>query len=165
MTHIRRKQKLQYEQGREAEYWFRKWTGAEDAPSSLDIKHIDCIWNGRTVDVKGIKSCHKDGYVLVEFKTVDGRDGWGTKAGAELVAFQFPEGFYVVETMDLFRMAQRKVTANPTGSAKGSAIRGNNISPSSGLYCLVGRAGRKDVFTYVRKEDVMDLKHDFISST
>jgi hypothetical protein len=159
MSHIRRKQKLDYIEGKESEFFFRKWTGAENAPKELERKHIDCILDGKTVDVKGLKKSHKDGYVLVEFKAVDGRPGWGsTGASADLIAFQFPEGFYVVDRLELSKMAQMKVFSNPTG-AKSSTVRGNSIPPVAGLYSLVGRPSRKDVFTYITKEDLLSLNH------
>ena len=159
MTHIRKKQRLDYVEGKEAEYFFRKWTGAENATPDLERHHIDCILDGKTVDVKGLKKSHKDGYVLVEFKTVDGRDGWGsTGASSDLVAFQFPEGFYVVDRIELSKMAQRKIFANPTAS-KNKIVRGNSIPPIAGLYGLVGRPSRRDVFTYITKEDLLSLNH------
>jgi hypothetical protein len=164
MTYIRKKQKLDYVEGKEAEYFFRKWTGAENASPDLERSHIDCILDGKTVDVKGLKKSHKDGYVLVEFKTVDDRPGWGsTGASADLIAFQFPEGFYVVDRRELSKMAQMKVFANPT-AAKNKVVRGNSIPPIAGLYSLVGRPGRKDVFTYITKEDLLSLNHHLYES-
>ena len=158
MSPIAAKQKIDYAEGREAEYCFRKWSGAEDAPKELERKHVDCVWKGYNVDVKGLKKSHYDGYVLVEFKTVDGRPGWGaTGSSADLIAFQFPEGFYVVKREDLYKLAQNKVIANPTATDK--PIRVNSLAPSSGLYTLVGRPGRKDVFTYILKDDLLSLTH------
>ena len=161
---IRNKQKLDYKDGKEAEYLFRKWTGAEDADDSLEKSHVDCVWQGFKVDVKGLKKSHYDGYVLVEFKTVDGRAGWAANGSkADLIAFQFPEGFYVVKREDLYKLANDKVIANPTASQK--PIRGNSISASSGLYQLVGRPSRKDVFTYILKDDLLELTHVLINET
>ena len=164
MTRIKAKQRLDYIEGKESEFFFRKWTGAENAPKEMERKHVDCIWKGYHVDVKGLKKSHRDGYVLVEFKTVDGRPGWGaTGSSADLIAFQFPEGFYVVSRDDLYKLAQDKVIANPTATNK--PIRGNNIAASSGLYQLVGRPGRKDVFTYILKDDLLELTHVLINET
>lgn len=157
---IRKKQRIQYQEGREAEYFFRKWTGAKNAPKQMERDHIDCILDGVTIDVKGIKKSHLDGYVLVEFLTVDGRPGWGsTKAITDMIAFQFPEGFYVVDRSELSRMAQKKTMAS---SISGKILRANNASPSSCLYKMVGRPGRKDVFTYITKEDLIELNPQFV---
>ena len=161
---IRNKQRVDYKEGKEAEFLFRKWTGAEDADDKMEKSHVDCIWKGFMVDVKGLKKSHLDGYVLVEFKNVAGNAGWAAaKSKADLIAFQFPEGFYVVKREDLYKLANDKVIANPTASQK--PIRGNNIAPSSGLYQLVGRPSRKDVFTYILKDDLLELTHVLINET
>ena len=164
MTSIREIQKKNYAVAREVEELFCRWTGAEDAPKEMEKSHVDCIWQGFNVDVKGLKKSHLDGYVLVEFKTVDGRAGWAAGGSkADLIAFQFPEGFYVVKREDLYKLANDKVLANPTASQK--PIRGNNIAASSGLYQLVGRPSRKDVFTYILKDDLLELTHVLINET
>lgn len=166
MTYIKQRQKINFKEGKEAEYFFRKWTGAEDAPDELERHHVDCIWKGYNVDVKGLKNCHINGYVLVEFRTVDGRAGWAANGSkADLIAFQFPEGFYVVKREELFRLAQSKVLSNPSSPRGGEAIRQNKIGASAGLYLPIGRAGRKDVFTYILKEDLLELTHVLINET
>ena len=38
------------------------------ASASQDMKHIDFIVNGETVDAKGIKNTHKKGQILLEIK-------------------------------------------------------------------------------------------------
>lgn len=159
MTYIQAKQKIDYREGREAEFFFRKWTGASDAPPALESRHIDCIWGHHTVDVKGLKKSHLDGYVLFEFKTVDGRKGWG-ETGADKIAFQFPEGFYVVPRKALAVLAKKKVLANPTAA---KTVVASNLAPSSGLYMMIQRPGRKDLFTYLRKEDILTLDYELVN--
>jgi len=162
--YIKIAQKKKYAAAREVESLFCKWTGAEDAPHEMEKSHVDCIWQGFNVDVKGLKKSHLDGYVLVEFKTVDGRAGWAANGSkADLIAFQFPEGFYVVKREELYKIANDKVLANPTASQK--PIRAHNLSPSSGLYQLIGRPSRKDIFTYILKDDLLELTHVLINET
>jgi len=125
---------------------------------------VDCVWNGYNVDVKGLKKSHIDGYVLVEFKAVDGRPGWGaTGSSADLIAFQFPEGFYVVSRDDLYRLAQNKVIANPSVSRAWKPVVAASLAPSTGLYMLIQRPQRKDLFTYIRKEDLLTLHYKLIN--
>lgn len=164
--YIRRKQKLNYVEGKEAEFYFRKWSGAEDAPKELERRHVDCILDGYNVDVKGLKKSHLDGYVLVEFKAVDGRAGWcSTGSSADLIAFQFPEGFYVVSKDDLHKLSQNKVIANPSVSRTWKPVVASSLAPSSGLYMLIQRPNRKDLFTYIRKEDLLTLHHKLINES
>lgn len=152
---IRRRKRIDYREGKEAEYFFRKWTGADNAPKQMERDHIDCIWNGATIDVKGLKKSHLEGYVLVEFVTVDGRPGWGSsKSKADKIAFQFPEGFYVVDRIELSRLSQELALRH----CKDGVAKRGDVSPSSNVYNLVGRPSRKDVFTYITKEDLLSLK-------
>lgn len=161
-TYIKERQSINYQEGREAELLFRKWTGAKDAPRELELRHIDCIWNDKTVDVKGFKKSQSDGYVLVEFRAVDGRDGWCSRNSADKIAFLFDNGFVVVDTMDLRSLAEKKALANPLNMG-GKVTRANRIGASAGLYLLCGRDGRKDVFTYITKQDLLSLDHQIVN--
>jgi len=152
---IRGLQKKQLAEGRIDEQIFRDLTGAEDAPSSQESRHIDCYWQGFSVDVKGRKRSHKDGIVLVEFKNVSGKDGWAVK-GPDLIAYMFQKEFVVVKREDLYKMAQKRTIEHATDNGT-HVFRANGTSGQQGLYKLCGRAGRKDVFTYVTKEDLLGL--------
>lgn len=144
-------------QGKEHEQLFCKLTGAEMGTQADESKHIDCRWKGFTVDVKGSKQSHYDGYVLVEFKNVSGHAGWAEK-GPDLIAFMFPSQFIVVKREDLLAISQKKVMANPANFGA-KVARSNGVAPETGLYLLIGRPSRKDVFTYIRKSDLLELTH------
>ena len=160
MTHIT---KMQQQALAAAEYYeqlFMKVTGAKPRKNKQEeYRHVDCYLGDVSIDVKGARSCQRDGYVLVEFKNVAGNDGWCSRNSADKIAFYFDEGFIVVDTMDLRRIAERKVMANPL-NVGGKVTRANKVGASAGLYLLCGRDGRKDVFTYITKDDLLGLNHD-----
>lgn len=148
-----------YFNGRTCEEAFRRLTGAEDAPKSMDRHHVDCVWHGRGVDVKCFKKSTVEGYLLVEFRNVAGEKGW-VYGDADVIAFMLSDGFLVVGRDDLRRMAEGKIREAGLGS---QVLRRNNVGFSEGLHATVGRRGRKDVFTYVLLEDVRLLPHVFIA--
>jgi len=53
-------------------------------------------------------------------------------------------------------MAQKKVIAHNTDV---KPVRARGVTPEQGLYKVLGRNGRKDVFTYVTKDDLEQLTH------
>ena len=148
-----RDRKRDYFNGKEDEALFRRLTGATEANSKEESRHIDCYWKGFSVDVKGAKQSHKDGYALVEMKNVSGKDGWAV-SGPDLIAFMFPGKFVVVKREDLYKMTQKKILEN---SSDMHVIRANGTPPENGLYKMCGRPSRKDVFTYVKLEDLYSL--------
>lgn len=161
MSKLTQKQQEYLKLGEHYERLFIRATGAEPRRSKgEDFQHIDCRLNGVTIDVKGWRSCQQRGYVLIEFKNVAGRDGWCSSKSAQKIAFYFPEGFYVVETLELKRLAERKCLANPM-NVGGKVIRQSNLAPETGLYLIAGREGRKDVFTYITKDDLLSLPYEF----
>lgn len=147
-----------YKDGLEYEAEFRALTGAEDAPRGVDRRHVDCFWNDKGIDVKGLKSCHQKGYILVEFTNVAGKGGW-VRGEADGIAFRMPTGYLVVSRQHLYSMAQNMVALNKAGV---DVKRVSKSDPHAGLYRLVGRKGRKDVFTYVRVDDVRALPHVWV---
>lgn len=155
MSSFKHKQQADYREGKDYERLFCDLTGAEAGTAAEDRKHIDCHWRGFTVDVKGNKKSHAVNCALVEMKNVQGRDGWAV-SGADLIAFMFPEEFVVVKRTELIVMAQKKVMAHNTDT---KTIRAKGVTPEQGLYKILGRYGRKDVFTYVKKEDLLELTH------
>lgn len=156
--------KMQQEALSAAEYYeklFMRLTGATPRKSKQeDYSHVDCYLGDVSIDVKGARSCQRYGYVLVEFKNVAGKNGWCSRNSAQKIAFYFDEGFVVVNTLDLLRLSERKVMANPV-NVGGKVVRANKLGASAGLYLLCGRDGRKDVFTYITKDDLLSLEHDF----
>lgn len=161
MSKLTQKQQEYLKLGEHYEKLFINATGAEPRRSkNEDFQHIDCWLDGKSVDVKGWRSCQQEGYVLIEFTNVLGRAGWCSDKSADKIAFYFPEGFYVVDTLELKSLAQRKCLANPSNFG-GKVYRANKVGASAGLYLLAGREGRKDVFTYITKDDLLSLKHEF----
>jgi len=144
-----------YFNGKEIEQLFMDLTGASPAEQKEESRHIDCYWQGFSVDVKGAKQSHKDGYALVEFKNVAGKDGWAVR-GPDLIAFMFPQRFVVVKRKDLHDMSQKKVMENNKDT---HVVRASGIPAENGLYNLCGRPSRKDVFTYVTLDDLYSLTH------
>jgi len=152
-----------YFRGKQYEQLFMELTGATPRrPDQSDRDHIDCNLSGRTVDVKGMRRSHRNGFVLVEFTNVEGKTGWcHPDSGAELLAFLFDEGFYVVCMMDLYEASKALVTKH-NGNTK--VLRENGVRAKDGLYKLVGRTpykgtDRKDVFTYITKRDLLSIGH------
>lgn len=155
MSSFKYKQQVDYREGKDYERLFCQLTGAEAGSAEEDRRHIDCHWRGFTVDVKGNKQSHKDGYALVEMKNVAGKDGWAV-SGADLIAFMFPDEFVVVRRTELLVMTQKRVIDNNTDV---KPLRSSGVTPQQGLYKVLGRASRKDVFTYVKKDDLLELTH------
>jgi len=157
MSYSKAKQQQQFREGKDYERLFCKVTGATMGTPEEDRRHIDCHWKGFTVDVKGNKRSHAANHALVEFSNVAGKDGWA-KVGADLIAFMFDDGFLVVRRKDVMSMAQKKVAENVYRHGT-SVMRQNRTSAEQGLYRLCGRSGRKDVFTYITKDDLLGLTH------
>lgn len=150
-----RNRKQDYLNGKEYERLFRELTDATDAGQKGESKHIDCYWKEFSVDVKGSKQSHADGYALVEFANVAGKPGWAVQ-GADLIAFMFPQRFVVVRRKDLYEMAQKMVVQH---SKDIHVIRSSGVPAENGLYKMVGRPSRKDVFTYVTLKDLYSLTY------
>lgn len=67
--------------GKESEKLFCKLSGAKAGTQYDDYNHIDAYLKDITVDVKGLKRSHINGYVLVEITNVQGKLGWCSKRG------------------------------------------------------------------------------------
>lgn len=140
--------------GQEGEALFKELTGAIKSNLADDKKHIDFYWEGKCIDVKGLKPMHHKGYILLEFMNVWGYTGWCAKQSkADYIAFQFPDRFYIFTKDDL----RARVLELCQEYSEEVVIRKNRIKPSQGLYQWIGRQGKQDVFTYLRIEDVKDL--------
>jgi hypothetical protein len=150
-----RNRKQDYLVGKQHEKLFRDLTGATEADAKDEKRHIDCYWKGFSVDVKGAKQSHADGYALVEFANVAGKEGWAVK-GPDLIAFMFPERFVVVRRKDLHDMAQRLVLKH---SKDTHVTRSSGVPAENGVYRMLGRPSRKDVFTYVTIKDLYSLTY------
>lgn len=140
--------------GKSGEALFKEITGAIKSNLEDDKKHIDFYWGDKKVDVKGLKKMHHSGYILLEFINVWGGDGWCSKnSKAEFIAFQFPEAFYVFSKTDLRNRAIS--LCNPFQEQ--DVIRKNYIPYEEARHKWVGRWNAKDVFTYLKINDLRDL--------
>lgn len=147
------------ELGLSGEKLFKELTQAIKTDVEEDKQHIDFYWNGHTIDVKGPKPMHTNGFILLEFKNVWGNHGWCAKQSkADFIAFQFPNAFYVFEKNAL---RERAISLCEPYS-EDAVLRKNRVKPYDGLGKWLGRWNSKDVFTYLRIEDVKDLIYDTI---
>ena len=98
------------------------------------------------VDVKAMKRINRrdsgaqDAEVWLEIRNVGGNNGWVYSPG--FVAFEIEEGFIVVPKYNLALLIQEKVRQEFVQRA------------GDALYRLYTRAGRQDVLTRVKKEDI-----------
>ena len=143
----------------DGEQLFRALTGAKQGTFEEDLSHIDCFWNGKAVDVKGLKPMHKKGYVLIEMINIWGTTGWCAKnSKAEYIAFQFPKYFIIVLKKDLRELT---IMLCPPFD-KDQVHRENFVKPSDALYQWIGRQNKKDIFTYITLEDLKTINHEIL---
>ena len=146
--------------GKESEELFCKLSGAKAGTQHDDYNHIDAYLNEITVDVKGLKKSHIDGYVVVEITNVQGKLGWCSRRGADKIAFQFHGSFVLVDNRKLHALVVRKMIKHKRANMP--VRRVDNAARKYGyeqiLYKPVGRQGRKDVFLYITKDDLMSIK-------
>lgn len=109
-----------------------------------DMGHVDFVVEGKTVDVKGLKDTHKEGKILLELKNVQGKDGWCSKSGPNLVAFDFGAFFLHVKNADLIKLIKKKCDLTQTVS-----------KISDALYKSYSRKDRDDLMTVVSLTDVI----------
>ena len=140
--------------GKDGEALFKELTGAIKSDLADDKKHIDFYWGDKLVDVKGLKPMHNHGFILLEFINSWGNVGWCAKQSkAEYIAFQFSDAFYVFKKDDL----RNRVIEKCEDYSPDIVLRKNRVKPEQGLYKWIGRFGWKDVFTYIKFDDVQDL--------
>lgn len=117
-----------------------------------DIKHVDFVVNGVTVDVKGLKDSHKLGNILLEVKNVRGKDGWCSVNGPECIAFDFGGFFLNVKNADLIKLTKKLCNLND---------KVNKVGLS--LYKGYTRKDRMDLITMVSLKDVLvNCEHWFL---
>lgn len=100
-----------------------------------------------SVDIKG---GNKIDEIWVEFKNVQGYDGW-VLGKAELIAFDMPEkkGFYIVKRKDLFSLSR-------------SIVEKVFVQKNEAFRKLYRRKGRKDVITKINLDNLLTIDHKFI---
>lgn len=151
-----------FKQGKKAEARFMELSGATSGTRHEDVNmHIDCWLDGESYDVKGYSKRYDRGYVLIEFINVAGNHGWcHPDSGAEYIVFEMePNVFYSFKTQMLYKRAKGLVKSN---NEHYNVIKANKVSAEDGLYKLIQREAykgreRHDIFTYVRRDDIMDL--------
>tara|TARA_R100000654_G_scaffold9221_2_gene21439 strand:+ start:755 stop:1261 length:507 start_codon:yes stop_codon:yes gene_type:complete len=145
---------------KQSEKLFCDLSGAKAGTQYDDYNHIDAYLKDITVDVKGIKKCHADGYVAVEVKNTQGKLGWCSKKGADKVAFQFHGYFVLVDNKKLYSLVVKKMLQNKRSNLP--VMRVNQAHKKYGykniLYKPVGRIGGQDIFFYITKDDLMSIK-------
>lgn len=122
-----------------------------------NIDHSDFEFDAITgIDIKGLKKSHKHGFVLLEFRNVQGRNGWcSQKSKAKFYAFQFQEYFLIVAKHDLLEWCKENL---PPFEEPEERKNGNGDYEKL-LYTYCGRLERKDVFTYIRESDLESIPH------
>jgi hypothetical protein len=117
------------------------------------FRHIDYHTSFGTIDVKAQKrisrsdSNEQDELVWVEFLNVQGRNGW-LKSAVDIIAFERENDFVLVKRNYLLGMA--KVKCN---------IEDKVTNSSDALYKGYQRAGRKDLISIIKMEDILELPH------
>ena len=140
--------------------FFNLFPSLTQAGERDNINHIDFefdSFDGR-IDVKGLKFSHLKGFVLLELINVQGKIGWcHQNSKADFFAFQFPEGFYMASKNDILQLLRGLLPEfNPSPERRS---KHNNYEALLYTYC--GRVGRKDIFTYIRKEDLNKIPSCF----
>jgi len=118
----------------------------QDKYEHWDVKMIKDGKSAR-VDVKGYKESHKVGLTWVEFKTVDGKDGW-IKGRAHAIAFEREDCFDLIHREKLRKFVKSKIV-NPTGYV---FLKPDDLSEIA--YHRYRRMGRKDMVVIVPFADI-----------
>lgn len=131
----------------------------KSTPNQDRLGHFDFVLRKEgelhKVEVKSFKSFpilkgynETRSFFLVEFKGVEGFDGWAY-GQANLIAFQTPKGFYLVPRRILAQVAEDKCTGKPV------------LNKESMLYNIYGRKGRADQVTAILIDDIPSAKRVF----
>jgi len=108
--------------------------------------HIDFWIFNKGVDVKGLKKSHTQGYIVVEFKNVLGKDGsCSEKSKAEYIAFQFEKCFYLIRKIELLNYCRKNVKIEYV----------NNFNEC--YKKLYQRKDRKDLMTKLHLSDLKEF--------
>ena len=118
-----------------------------------DIGHVDFVVDGETVDLKGLKNSTREGKILLEFLTVQGKTGWCNENGTPLwIAFDFGAFFLCVRNTHLRELVENKCDWTDEVSKINDA-----------LYKGYTRKDRKDLMTVVTLFDVLNTcEHWFL---
>ncbi len=123
---------------------FKKSNANEDI-----FSHVDFFIYGKGIDVKGYKKSHSEGFIVVEFKNVNGYAGsCSNESNAEWIAFQFEECFWIVRKDELLRYCRKNVKVEMVNEFKDCYKK------------LYTRKDRKDLMTRLHLSDLKTF--DFI---
>lgn len=141
--------------GKKGEEIFQLMTEATPSTRQENFNHIDFHWGDKKVDVKGLRPCHRRGYILLELLNVQGKPGWCSKdSHATHIAFQMEDGFYIFE-----KGALRNFVIERIGTQWKDVLRENGLTHRYGYekvsYRYLGRTNRSDIFCYVKSKDLM----------
>ena len=126
---------------------------ARQATPKEQYKHIDFFTNFGTIDVKSKKRIgradvdEQETIVWLEYKNVQGRDGW-LVSGVDILAFERDDDFILVKRKELQQMADKLCNLDDMVD-----------KTSDALYKGYTRKGRKDLITQVKMKDIMKLEH------
>lgn len=105
--------------------------------------HIDFWMYGKGVDVKGFKKSHQEGFIVIEFKNVNGYAGsCSADSKAEFIAFQFADCFWIVRKNELLDYCRKNVQIEYVEEFKDCYKK------------LYTRKGRKDLMTKLHLSDL-----------
>ena len=117
------------------------------------FRHIDYFSNFGTIDVKAKKKINRadaseqDELVWVEFKNVQGRDGW-LRVQTDIIAFERNNDFILIKRNYLLGMCQVKCDLSKKVTSSRDA-----------LYKGYQREGRKDLISIVKMSDILNMPH------
>lgn len=140
--------------GKKGEELFISTLKENQIPFTLSTKsqniedHIDVFMYGKPVDVKGLKKSHKEGYLVIEFKNVQGKAGSCSKASkAEYIAFQLTKEFLILRKEEILEFCRANVSKEYVESFNDCYLK------------LYTRKGRNDLMTKISLLDTKDFKY------
>lgn len=111
-----------------------------------DINHIDFWIYGKGIDIKGFKKSHQEGFIVVEFKNVQGNAGsCSDGSGCEWIAFQFENCFWIVRKEELLTYCRKNVAIEYVNDFENCYKK------------LYSRKGRNDLMTKLHLTDIKNF--------
>lgn len=127
---------------------------ARQATPKEQYKHIDFFTYFGTIDVKSKKRIgradadEQETIVWLEYKNVQGRDGWLVSPFVDILAFERDDDFILVKRKELQQMADKKCDLTDMVTKSSDA-----------LYKGYTRKGREDLITQVKMKDLINLNN------
>ena len=96
------------------------------------------IFDNKRVDVKGLKQAHKEGFLVVEFKNVQGKNGSCSEGSmVDYIAFQLSNCFLILRKDELLNWCRKNVENKMVDRWQDAALK------------LYTRNGRQDLVTKI----------------